>query len=273
MKTFVISRLPLFLLVLGVSVTLARAEAKKVDFDQGIDAQAVLEDARNGGQLNDPAAVNVSSKQPKLCTVNFKSNKITLEPGINYARAEYKLDENCQPVLTSVVYLSSIPKEAKIRLNHGRDGRSADSTFTGKLRSAAKSSSATCAIHVWEKDVINATMITLDNGTAWENDGGQIVGGNVHGNIFGNLDWWFVDGPPAVNIGYVQEPFTARSSVVGGYYCDTVGPVSNYVCHGPSFRIQLQGDIFFDGGGNCSGQYGWSGTKVPLGSVTAEVTR
>ena len=116
-------------------------------------------------------------------------------------------------------------------------------------------------------------MITLRNSTSWETSDGKIVGARIHELGFANLDWWFADGKPATRIAYVQEPFTASSTATDSYHCQGSGPLSRYVCDGPSYAITVQAEILFDGGGVCSGQGRSAGKIVPGGRVRFEVVR
>ena len=88
-----------------------------------------------------------------------------------------------------------------------------------------------------------------------------------------DFDWWFVTGDPTTNLSWIQEPYSAQSQASGGFYCSAVGPIYNYACGTAGYQITLEGNMTFDATGTCSGQYGYSGTVVPLGSVTATLTR
>ena len=69
---------------------------------------------------------------------------------------------------------------------------------------------------------------------------------------------------------YLKKAPASKAPVAGR---SAVGPISNYVCGTAGYQITLEGNMTFDATGTCSGQYGYSGTVVPLGSVTATLTR
>lgn len=213
----------------------------------------------------------------KPCEVALTSVKLVLSGEDRHARAEYIVGGDCEPVLREVVYSRRIPS---VRSNRGsvrtafRTPREATlETAAGSEATRPSPAAHACTIDVWEEDVVAVPRITLRNSTSWETAAGRIVGARVHQTAFPNLDWWFVDGKPTARIAYVSEPFTARSSASDAYYCSGSGSLSRYVCRGPSYRISLEADIFFDGGGTCSGEGRAVGTLVPGGRVRFEVTR
>jgi hypothetical protein len=226
-------------------------------------------------------SIATAQDQPKAttCRVVLESVKLVLSKSDKYARADYVISDDCVPIIRSVLYSSDVPQDAAATIAQaGAPNKTAAAEGTLVVPSPtqsipAQSRGRACMVEVLEDDVVAVTMITLRNSTSWETEDGKIVSARVQGVAFANLDWWFVNGKPAVPIGYVREPYTAASSAIAEYHCNGAGPLARYVCNGPSFRITLQGDISFDGGGNCSGQARYSGTVVPGGRVRFDVRR
>lgn len=259
------------ILALVALAAVSPADAKpKVDFDQGIDARAALDDAKSS-QAPAPAPVSRPSPSGPGCRVDLRGQKLTLKDGFDFARVVYRVDDQCRLIKSAAEYLKKAPASKAAVV--GRNGIVEKEVKLRHSASARQAVTTGCTVEVVEKDVIGATMITLDNGTSWSIDNGQILEANEHVSIFGNLDWWFVTGDPTTNLSWIQEGYSAQSQATGGFYCSAVGPISNYVCGTAGYQITLEGDMTFDATGTCSGQYGYSGTVVPLGSVTATLTR
>jgi hypothetical protein len=254
----------------------AWANGSKLDFDQGVDSRSILKDARDrAGRAASPSAR--AEAPTSSCKIDFRGVRLELTGDRKYGRAEYKIGADCKPVLESVSYSTAIPSEALERLRE-RSPRRREAVMRksrpGGAGAPLDASLDSCTMSVCEKDVVGVTMITLQNGTAWDaDDSGNVLDANVHANIFGNLDWWFVTGKPTINIVFPSAT-EGYSQVDGGFYCEGVGPISNYVCGSqPSYNITLEGDMSFYGDGSCYGAENYSGETVPLGNVTCEIVK
>lgn len=212
----------------------------------------------------------------KKCQVDFEPSALKLDGGVNFAEATYTFDDNCKPILIETRRAAVIPVGAR-RGSKGSGNQSnsanAEATLTGKIARASGATGSSCTVYLWEEDVIQVKTIGFENFTSWSMDGGAITDAQVTGRSYHYLDWWFND-TPNVTISYIDEPYSAQSSASAHFYCQGVGPVSNYVCgNTPAYEIVLQGNVIFDGGGNCSGTARYSGAVIPAGRVRFQVTR
>lgn len=268
----------LFAILLGLCLPL-QADDGNVEFDQGVDTRLILQEAMDRA---DRESIGVKSADftthavKKTCKVSFQSIRLELTADRRYGRAEYRIGENCTPTLESVTYSTEAPKEAlgSLRKTNGLGERAEMQVSRPGKESISPKNLYSCTMNVYEKDVVGVVMITLRNGTSWNTDtSGNVLDGTVHGLIFRNLDWWWVDGKPAVNIGF-SGPTAGYSQVRGGFFCQGAGPVSNYVCGDqPAYRITLEGDMSFYGDSSCAGVENYTGETVPLGRVTFEIFR
>jgi hypothetical protein len=222
--------------------------------------------------LSSSASSQTAAPTPRDCKVELKDT-LKLKPGMKYSRVTHRFDEQCKLQLSSELNLTEAPAGA-MRPAEDR-GIVKTTSLSRKSKPSAKATAAQtgCTVQVLEQDIIGVTMITLENGTTWLYGSGQIQSGTTHGTIYRNLDWWFVTSDPAVGVWWTNEPYAAESGVSGGFYCDGAGPIARYVCSGPSYQITMSGNVTFFGDGSCGGSYGYSGTVVPGGSVTASLTR
>lgn len=213
------------------------------------------------------------------CPVDFTSDILSLANDEKYVRAEFVMGEDCRLIPSEVVRSSAIPAGVLKRILARAASPDQDATGESSLKMAGtvsgsmNSSSYNCQVEVWEEDVVSVHMITATDSVNWDTEGGKILEARAHWNAFPNLDWWFKDGKLDGGIRFVAEPYTATTWVTQKFYCNEAGPISRYVCNGPSYRIALHGSLLIDGGGKCSGQAKYSGTIVPAGRVLFEVTR
>lgn len=212
----------------------------------------------------------------KTCQVDFEPAQLKLDGEMRFAEATYAFDDQCKPVLLESRHGKSIPVDARrdsVTSSQTKKPATATAYLAGRTARIAASGSS-CTVYLWEEDVVAVKMIGFENFTSWSMDGGAITGGQVTGRSYRYLDWWWFNGEPNVTIGYINEPYSAQSSASANFYCQGIGPVSNYVCgNSPAYEIVLQGNVVFDGGGGCSGTARYSGTVVPAGRVRFQVTR
>lgn len=210
-----------------------------------------------------------------LCSVNIESPRLVLKGAERHARAEYVIPEDCEPVLKAVTYSPGAPATSAAPRAAADPAVPSDSVRE-LSRPSSVSGAATgqaCTLDVWEVDVAEVAMITVRNFTTWQTVGGEIDSARAEPHAFANLDWWFLDDKPSAQIAYLKEPYTARSQARSSFYCDGARGLAKYVCPGPSYRIRLEADILFDGGGTCSGNGRAAGTTVPFGRIRFDLTR
>jgi hypothetical protein len=224
--------------------------------------------------LSAPAgAQNATSRH---CTVAISAVKLAVTDRQPSARAVYRIGEDCRVTRATPPPDAPAPARAASPAAAGATPRASSedaSLVLGASGAAPVQGPRACTLDVWEEDVAAVPMVTLRNSTAWDTSGGAIVSARVHKVAFPNLDWWFVDGKPSAHVSYVREPYTARTTASGDFYCEGAGPLARYVCSGPSFRVTFRGEILFDGGGVCSGGGTATGSVVPGGRVHFELTR
>lgn len=217
-----------------------------------------------------------ASGDGKSCQVDFEPAQLKLEGDTRFAEATYAFDEQCKPILLESRHGKTIPADVRrdpVTSSQIKKPATATASLAGGTARVAASGSS-CTVYLWEEDVVAVKMIGFENFTSWSMDGGAITEAQVTGRSYRYLDWWWFNGEPNVTIGYINEPYSAQSSASANFYCQGIGPVSNYVCgNSPAYEIVLQGNVVFDGGGGCSGTARYSGTVVPAGRVRFQVTR
>lgn len=208
------------------------------------------------------------TKDGKKCRIKFTGKKLVLTGDLKYARAEYVVGEDCS-VTNSRTVFSTAPVSALPVVPKGSVEKS--KSFTRGNDALGAASTYGCTVNVWEEDFPGIRMINMQNHTTWDADSGGIASGRVDGVANANLDWWWINGDPVVDIGYVNAPHIGGSYAGAAFYCDG----SNFCrsCSTAGCGIALTGHFQFNSGGQCSGWGTFEGEIVPAGRFDYEVSR
>lgn len=202
------------------------------------------------------------------CRINFTGEKLELTGDLRYARIDYVVGDDCSVVASQTVYSTSTVNAAKSTPARGLKKSKLLSVNKGPIGAA---STYGCTVNVWEEDFPGIRMINMQNHTTWNADAGGILSGRVDGYASSNLDWWWLNGGPVVDIGYVNPPHVGGSYAGAAFYCDG----SNFcrTCSTTGCGIALTGHFQFNSAGQCSGWGTCDGEIVPGGRFDYEVSR
>lgn len=234
-------------------------------------AKSPAEASRQEGQ----AVEKKADPGRKSCHVQFSGQKLELKGDVTYARAEYRVSEDCTVILDRVVFSTAgaaMAQSVGAKAGHSaKASRKLFSTPRSGLGTPAARGWHGCAINVWEEDFPGIHMINLRNHTAWDSDSSGIIEGRIDGFAQGNLDWWWVEGDIFVDIGYVNAPHVGGSIAGAQFVCDG----SNFcrTCSTAGCRIVLNGHFEFNSAGSCTGWGTYDGEIVPMGRFDYEVIR
>lgn len=202
------------------------------------------------------------------CRINFTGKKLELTGDLRYARIEYTVGDDCSVVAGQAVYSTSTVKASALTSARGLKKSKLLPVNKGPVGTA---STYGCTVNVWEEDFPGIRMINMQNHTTWDADSGGILSGRVDGYANSNLDWWWINGNPVADIGYVNPPHVGGSYAGAAFYCDG----SNFcrTCSTAGCGIALTGHFQFNSSGQCSGWGTFDGEIVPRGRFDYEVTR
>ncbi len=248
--------------VILVSLSLAfvapasAAERARTDFDQGVDAQTALSEAR---------ATPVHMR--KLCNVNFHGESIELREGDAFVRAIYGVDENCAVSLKRVEHLKRLPANSPQTPARTAETRSALVRPAGGV--GAKSDAYTCHVTVWEQEIAHMKVVQLESLVDWTADSSGILQFTNKAVSTEFFTWWHIVSGPFSRTSWVVQYTQGHALSQASFSCDG-GPFCNA---GQTFPITLKidADIFPDGA--CRGAAGFIGQVVPDGEVEQTVTR
>jgi len=202
------------------------------------------------------------------CRINFTGKKLELSGDLRYARIEYIVSDDCSVTAGETVYSTSTAKAFALTPARGLKKSKVLPVNKGPV---GTTSTYGCTVNVWEEDFPGIRMINMQNHTTWDADAGGIISGRVNGYANSNLDWWWINGDPVVDIGYVNPPHVGGSYAGAAFYCDG----SNFcrTCSTTGCGIALTGHFQFNSSGQCSGWGTFEGEIVPQGRFDYEVTR
>ncbi len=204
----------------------------------------------------------------KKCKLSFVGQKLTLSGNVRSARIQYTIGDDCAVSASAAVFSTATVVAASAAPKRVKSKSKSEQWVKGQVRPAATYG---CTVNVWEEDFPGIRMINMQNHTTWEADSRGISSGRVNGYAHSNLDWWWVNGDPVVDIGYVNAPHVGGSFAGANFFCDG----SNFcrTCSTKGCGIALVGHFQFNSGGECSGWGSFEGEIVPQGRFDYEVTR
>lgn len=255
--------------LLSAQFAFAADDKPKVDFDQGVNASAVLREAKENAATSEVSGGNRTTQARQVCEIHFKAPPLELQGENRYAHARYVVNEKCEPVLAFAAFAKSAPKEARVQ----RPDMTVSPLVSAELkRSSGKpsaKSSYACTVVAWEQEVVQARMIEIQNATTWEADGTDILNANINAQSTTYFSWWHLIAGPFARAWWVIEYTQAHTLGQASFNCDG-GP---FCQSGPSYPMTLRAETDVYANGGCSGYASYDGQLTPGGAFDYSVSR
>ncbi|MBI4062148.1 MAG: hypothetical protein HY403_12060 [Elusimicrobia bacterium] len=256
------------LTITGALCVLTHAEVNGVDFDQGLDATAIVNQARQQVAQQVVAARRDATAPQRVCMIHFKAPSLELKNDVRFAHARYIVDQNCEPRLAFAKFSQSIPGPAHV-MSKDPVLSSRTATDLAGLPTAGATANLACTVVAWEQEVVYKRMIEIQNATTRNTDGESIQDATINAQSTTYFSWWNLIAGPFAEAWWVVEYTAAHTLAQASFDCNG-GP---FCQSGPSYPMTLKAETDIFANGRCSGYATYDGQLTPGGAFDYMVSR